>query len=144
MRVLLVVVVWLSCLSSANAENQHIQEAKMMRAAFRCSLWASFADNSSESARLQELGFREGAKYLQAATKDIINLNLNSDIPEVLRARITGVYNKDFEMGRLYEAVYSEANALLLNSTVAVNDSRSAMKATAYSQFNIEDCSNLR
>ncbi|MDW9567238.1 hypothetical protein GOA98_09025 [Sinorhizobium meliloti] len=128
-------------LSSAHAENQHIKEAKTMRAAFRCSLWAGSTGDLSESTRLLELGFREGTRYLEAATKDA---TLQFNVPEVLRGKVTGAYNKDFEMGRLYEAVFAEANAMLLNAALANDEASTAMKAVARSQFINENCSILR
>ncbi len=87
------------------------------------------------------MGFREGTRYLEAATKDA---TLQFNVPEVLRGKVTGAYNKDFEMGRLYEAVFAEANAMLLNAALANDEASTAMKAVARSQFINENCSILR
>ncbi|MDX0488825.1 hypothetical protein GOC53_00820 [Sinorhizobium medicae] len=141
MRWLAAFLVLMMPISSAHAENQHIKEAKMMRVAFRCSLWAGSAGDSSESTRLLDVGFREGTKYLEAATKDY---TLRFDVPEVLRGKVTGAYNKDFEMGRLYEAVFAEANAILLNVAIVGDDASAAMKAIARNLFNNESCSILQ
>lgn len=137
-------LVLVTSVSSVHAENQHIKEARLTRAAFRCSVWAGSAGDSAESARLFNIGLREGTKYWVAVREDL-TLQFEIDIPDSMRGKTTGTISRDFDLGRLYEAAFTEANAIFVAAIDADgNDASAAMKTTARRQLMNENCSILQ
>lgn len=95
--------------SAALASEELARKSVSMLAKWQCATWAEMMGDEEKNVRLQRAGLEDGRKFVRAALSgEVTDEEANRNVPVIVLLTMQG-YNEDFILGRLFEAIISDA-----------------------------------